>query len=200
MNQIESGGRNLPTNPGITRAELFRRGGVTVALVAGTPTIFAAGCSTSIPRVADIKLTSLEQTVVDLRKFAAAKSIELPGKWTPAHVFRHCAQSIEYSMSGYPKMNSWLFRNTIGPIAKSKFIGDGQMSHDINDPIPGAPDIANSDDHSAAIGELIVVIEKYSAYRDELRDHFAFGGATHEQYEKLHAMHIADHLSAMTIV
>ncbi|MCR9140633.1 MAG: DUF1569 domain-containing protein [bacterium] len=147
----------------------------------------------------EVRLTRLDQTVIDLRRVAAAESVELPGKWTPAHVFRHCAQSIEYSMSGYPKMNSWLFRNTIGPIAKSKFIGDGAMSHSLNDPIPGAPDIENTDDHAAAIEELIVVIERYVAYGDVLRDHFAFGEATHAEYEALHAMHIADHLSAMQL-
>src|SRR5687767_1465623 len=41
--------------------------------------------------------------------------------WNPIEVFNHCAQSIEYSINGYPDLKSNFFRHSIGPLAFSVF-------------------------------------------------------------------------------
>ena len=41
--------------------------------------------------------------------------------WSPAEVFNHCAQSIEYSISGYPELKPAWFRSSVGPLAFSVF-------------------------------------------------------------------------------
>ena len=74
-----------------------------------------------------------------------------------AWALAHCAQSIEYSLTGYPKLRSGLFRATIGPLAKRKFIRANRMSHDVSAPVPGAP-VLDGDDVAAAKARLVAAV------------------------------------------
>ena len=66
------------------------------------------------------------------------------GAWKLAQVLEHAAQSIEYSMSGFPEMKSAAFRATIGAAAFAVFDARGAMSHSLEEPIPGAPALAEA--------------------------------------------------------
>ena len=61
------------------------------------------------------------------------------GNWSSIQVLEHLAQSVEYSMSGYPQHKSEIFRSTIGPMAFAVFSSKGRMHHHLEEPIPGAP-------------------------------------------------------------
>lgn len=115
------------------------------------------------------------------------------GPWTLAHTLEHCAQSIEYSLSGYPALRSGLFRATVGRIAKRKFLSAGRMRHDLAAPVPGAPALASSD---AAVAEarLRAAIAAFQAHEGAFADHLAYGPCSKAEYEALHVMHVADHL------
>lgn len=108
----------------------------------------------------------------------------------------HCAQSIEYSMSGYPALRSALFRAVVGRLAKRQFLRRGAMSHDTSAPLPGAPP-AEASSLEEATARLRRAIEAFRRFDGPLAPHLAFGECTKEEYEKLHAMHIADHLRAV---
>ena len=49
------------------------------------------------------------------------KSLVSSGKWSPAHVFKHNAQSIDYSMAGFPESKSALFQSLLGKPAFAVF-------------------------------------------------------------------------------
>lgn len=120
------------------------------------------------------------------------------GAWSLAWVLEHCAQSIEYSMTGYPVLRSGLFRATIGRIAKGKFLRSGAMSHDVEAPIAGAPALSLSDANEA--GErLRHAIVAFRAHEGPLADHLAYGACTKTDYEALHAMHVTDHFSKLRL-
>ena len=44
------------------------------------------------------------------------------GEWNLYQVFTHCAQSVEYSMLGYPVHKSDVFKNTVGKTAFSLLV------------------------------------------------------------------------------
>jgi hypothetical protein len=120
---------------------------------------------------------------------------EVRAGFTYGQLLEHCAQSIEYSMTAYPELRSGLFRATIGKIAKAKFLRQGFMQHDVNAPIPGAPALANDVDVARARERLLAAMAALESTTAELAPHLAFGRCTRDEYEKIHAMHIAEHLS-----
>jgi hypothetical protein len=119
-----------------------------------------------------------------------------PQRFTPAQTLVHCAQSIEYSMTGYPSLRSGLFRATIGPLVKRKFLAAGAMSHDVTAGIAGAADPAADADLASAMSRLRAAIARFRAFEGALAPHLAYGACTKADYEKLHSMHVADHLGA----
>jgi hypothetical protein len=123
---------------------------------------------------------------------------ELAGGAPPgaAWALAHCAQSIEYSISGYPRLRSGLFRATIGPLAKRKFLRAGAMSHDVRAPIAGAPDIPADLALADARTRLAAAIAAFRAHAGALAPHLAYGACTRDEYAALHLLHVEDHLRA----
>jgi hypothetical protein len=141
----------------------------------------------------NLRLTSLAEAASVLEKLELTRA-RARGAWSVAQVFVHCAQSIEYSLTGFPKYKPWLFRVTIGKLALAKFIGQGAMRHDENAQIPGAP---GPEDLSPQLGRerLLRAIAAFSAHEGALAPHFAYGDVDRPRYDRVQAMHIADHLS-----
>lgn len=107
----------------------------------------------------------------------------------------HCAQSIELSQTGYPRLKPWLFRATIGRLAKRTFLRRGFMTHDTTAPIAGAPELADLP-VTEAVTRLRAAIAGFAA-GGELCPHLAYGPCSRAEYERLHAMHVADHWASL---
>ncbi|MEI7446920.1 MAG: DUF1569 domain-containing protein [Burkholderiales bacterium] len=112
-----------------------------------------------------------------------------------AQTLVHCAQSIEYSMTGYPQAKSALFQRTAGSAAFAFFSWRGRMSHDLGEPIPGAPALGGLD-AAQAEARLRRAVQDFEQWRGPLRPHFAYGELSREDYARAHAMHLANHFSA----
>jgi hypothetical protein len=123
---------------------------------------------------------------------------KLQGSWSLAQVLGHCAQSIEYSLNGYPKLKPAWFRATVGPLVKRRFLGRGEMSHDLEGAIEGAPLVDPNEPLREVISRLRSAIAKFRAHSGPLAPHLAYGACSRDEYEKLHAMHIANHFSRFT--
>lgn len=91
-----------------------------------------------------LSFASLAQAEAELSALEAAKDVRSSATWTWAQTLEHCAQSIEYSMTGYPELKSKVFRSAIGPAALEFFSWRGRMTHDLAEPIPGAPEDGTS--------------------------------------------------------
>ncbi|MCB1176729.1 MAG: DUF1569 domain-containing protein [Leptospiraceae bacterium] len=157
-------------------------------------------CSSGdIKMVKEVRLHSLEESLTELEKLENAKSITTTGNWDINQIFEHMAQSIEYSLSGYPDNKPYIIRKTIGRIVLSKFLGQGYMSHDLNSPIPGAPTLNKNPDFKPGISRLKNAIYSFINYTGEPKIHFVYDSVSKKEYDKIHAMHIANHLSALDI-
>lgn len=122
------------------------------------------------------------------------------GHWNPAQTFLHCAQSIEYSMTGYPEHKSDVFKETIGSLAFSAFALKGAMTHPLDQPIPGAPDLSPSQSVSVAIAQLKKSLLDFQQFDGALQPHFAYGELTKKEYEVAHVMHIYNHFDEIETV
>lgn len=115
--------------------------------------------------------------------------------WSPAEVFNHCAQSIEYSISGYPQLKPGWFRSSVGPLAFSVFAARGAMRHPLNEAIPGAAPLNAPATQAQALQRLQQAFTDFAAYQGELQPHFAYGALSHADYAQAHVLHLYNHLS-----
>ncbi|TGL08320.1 DUF1569 domain-containing protein [Leptospira bouyouniensis] len=124
--------------------------------------------------------------------------LKLAGNWSPGKVLSHCAQSIEFSINGYPEMKSSLFRGSIGKIAFSVFAFKNKMNHGLEEPIPGAEEISNQTEVKVGAKRLIQAIELFEKTSESsLRPHFAYGELTKEEYDLAHTLHIKNHMERL---
>lgn len=113
------------------------------------------------------------------------------GAFTLAQMLEHAAQSVEFSMQGFPAPKSALFQGTLGRAAFAVFDARGTMRHGLDEPIPGAP--ALSLPLEAAIQRLLAALQAFEAWQQPLAPHFAYGALDKNQYTRAHLMHLANH-------
>jgi hypothetical protein len=121
------------------------------------------------------------------------------GEWSPYQIFTHCAQSIEFSLSGFPEHKSEFFKNTAGQLAFSAFSTKGQMTHSLSEPIPGAPRIELVPDIQSALNRFKRSLIDFQQFEGKLAAHFAYGELSKPDYERAHVMHFYNHLYEITV-
>ncbi len=168
----------------------FLATGAAAAVVLSLP-----ACSGKSASDRQLVITSLADALREVVRLGEPAALDVAATWTWSKTLLHCAQSIEYSMMGYPEARSALFRHTAGPAAFSYFKSRGRMSHNLLEAIPGSPLL---DAHAA--GELALTtlrksIERFEQFNGTLAPHFAYGKLSKEDYALAHAMHIANHVS-----
>lgn len=129
----------------------------------------------------------------------AGKPLRSLRGWSPAEVFNHCTQSIDYSISGYPELKPGWFRSTIGPMAYSVFSARGAMRHALDEAIPGAAASGQPASTSEALQRLQQAFADFAAHRGALQPHFAYGALSHAEYAQVHVLHLYNHLSLIRV-
>ena len=146
--------------------------------------------------MSSLRCTTFTDVLAALDSLPLTTPRAVPQRFTPAQALVHCAQSIEYSMSGYPRLRSAFFRATVGPLVKRKFLRAGSMAHDLAAPIAGAPAVPADADLASSLARLRAAIAAFRAFDGALLPHLAYGPCSKSEYEALHSMHVADHLRA----
>ncbi len=145
-----------------------------------------------------LRLSSLDSTRKLLETIYSNPKFRSTGQWDANSVLHHCAQSIEYSIIGYPENKNILFQKTIGKVVLTVFLSKGFMKHNLADPIPGAPPLpAASNDFSSGLERLKNAINSFTNHTGDFAPHFVYGHVSKSEYDKIHAMHIANHFNAM---
>lgn len=135
---------------------------------------------------------------IDLLDQMATNRPVTRGEWNLSQILIHCAQSVEYSMDGFPEHKSDLFKHTVGSLAFSAFSAKGEMTHGLSEAIPGAPAIDRGEDVSAAWQRFRDSMVRFKNHQGSLAPHFAYGALSKVEYEQAHAMHFYNHLQEMT--
>jgi hypothetical protein len=156
-------------------------------VVLGVPAASLAACSPGpVQTFAD--LASAMKAIDGL-----ASGHKKSGAWSLAQMLHHAAQSVEYSLSGFPEMKSGVFRATVGNAAFAMFDARGKMSHALDEPIPGAPALDKDAPLPAAIERALAALRAFEAHTGALKPHFAYGALDKTQYTRAHLMHLANH-------
>ena len=144
--------------------------------------------------MSEARLSSLQEARAAVRALLQSDAVRpRTGAWTLPQILDHCAQSIDASMRGFPVHKPALIKKTVGRLVLRRFLSKGAMSHNKNSPIPGLPPPRDGE-LGAAVDRLCEAIDAFAAFEGETAPHFVYGPTTKDQYDRLHAMHIADHL------
>ena len=162
--------------------------GATAAATLGAPALWLAGPH---PPVATFPDTASVHAWLDALLAHPHRSTTA---WPLPQVLEHAAQSIDYSLDGYPSLRAPWFRASVGPLAFATFARRGAMSHDTVEAIPGAPALAG-EDLDAAVARLAAALDRFEQAPPGQRfaPHFAYGELDRDDYRCAHLMHLADH-------
>lgn len=116
--------------------------------------------------------------------------------WPCAEVIAHCAQSIEFSLHGFPVLKPAWFRATLGPIAFEVFDVIGAMRHSLIEPIPGAASLSDAV-WPHVLTRFEAALAAFEAHRGAYMPHFAYGQLNRQDYERAHLMHFAQHMQLL---
>lgn len=126
------------------------------------------------------------------------QSLTTTGAWSLNQILDHCAQSVEYSISGFPEHKSAVFKYTVGKLAFAAFSTKGKMLHALDEVIPGAPLIKLVPiaplSMALAFIRLRHSLAAFQQYHGDFAPHFAYGALSKADYEQAHAMHFYNHL------
>jgi len=119
------------------------------------------------------------------------------GPWNLSQTLQHCAQTVRYSVTGYPRLKPALFRATAGALAKRVFLRRGAMKHSLGATIDGAPPLDPGLPVAQAASGLADAVALFSGHPGPHALHPAYGRCTHDEFAQLHAMHLAEHLPGL---
>lgn len=139
------------------------------------------------------QVQSLEASLRWLDGLEKAARVKAIGAWPMGAVLEHLAQSIEMSMDGFPQPKGPLFQRTAGSAAFAFFKWRGRMSHNLAEPIPGAPSLGAGADWRPAALRLRQAITRFNGYSGALKPHFAYGELSKPEFALAHSLHIANH-------
>jgi hypothetical protein len=148
------------------------------------------------PALPEPRFESMGAALRTLEQLKAAPA-RMSGAWDLPHVLHHVAQSIEYSMSAFPQPKPAWFQATLGSYAFALFNARGQMSHGLDEPIPGAPAIAQGQPLAPAVDHAMAALQAFERHSGALAPHFAYGSLDKAAYARAHLMHLANHWRAL---
>jgi hypothetical protein len=99
------------------RIDRDRRGFIATMATATLAAAASSACSGQPTGARSLRFASLAEAAVELDQLAQAPALASTTDWSWAQTLVHCAQSIEYSMIGYPSGKSALFQRTVGTAA-----------------------------------------------------------------------------------
>jgi hypothetical protein len=155
----------------------------------------AAGCQDAGMQDRQLVFRSQADATRELAALARAEPLSTTTAWNWAQTLTHGAQSIEYSMTGYPQARSALFQRTVGAAAFAVFAWRGRMTHDLGEAIPGAPTLVAGAAVEIALARLTKPVADFTVWTGPLHPHFAYGALDKDAFAHAHAMHLANHFS-----
>lgn len=163
--------------------------------VAGAVSPALTGCAASGRQ---LKFSTIDEVLAEMDLMEENLDILVMDQpWSLYKALTHMAQSMEYSMTGYPKLDSPLVQS-IKKIGFVTFKSQGYMSHNLAAPVPDAPEITDEGPIEDAFLRLRNACGDFQNYTGALHPHFSYGTLSYEDWELAHSFHCANHLSNLT--
>lgn len=118
---------------------------------------------------------------------------ETLGQWSLAQMCNHLSTALLMSVEGFPGRAPWIVRTTIGGFARRRILKTGRMATGIRLPVEFQPKPGL--DARAEAETLRASLMYYAAHQGPPVVHPLLGKMTRGEWDRLHAIHCAHHLS-----
>jgi hypothetical protein len=146
-----------------------------------------------------LRFESLAEAARALAPLRDATSVEVSrGTWSAARALHHCAVSIECSVRGFPSVKPWLVRAIARRLVLARFMRRGYMRHDVDAAVPGVDEPDPGPAIAPAVDHLLAAIAELQGAQT-VAPHAIFGAMSAAEYDRYHAMHIAEHASTFVV-
>ncbi|PCJ32887.1 MAG: hypothetical protein COA99_16185 [Moraxellaceae bacterium] len=167
--------------------------GVAVTAAVGTS---LTGCGAAEGR--QLTFSTIDEVLSELDLMEAnVDTVIMDQPYSLYKALTHMAQSLEYSMTGYPKLDSPVVRS-VKKIGFLAFKSQGYMTHDLAAPVPDAPAISDEGPLDAAFLRLRNACNDFQVHTGALHPHFSYGVLNRDDWELAHSFHCANHFSKLT--
>ena len=144
-----------------------------------------------------LSFASLDEVMADAENLLA-KGYERAGNWDLAQVCLHLADWMRFPVEGFPKLPVflrplfWLFRMTVGPAKRLKYVAEGMPS--------GKPTMPQTvaqagGDAVLAVAKLKEAAARFEAYTGTIHPSPLFGAMNKDEALQLQLVHCSHHLS-----
>jgi hypothetical protein len=113
--------------------------------------------------------------------------------WNLGQICSHLAGAFKGSVEGFPMRPPWIIRVLFGKVAKTKILGSGKMAEGIK--LPEAVLPKPGLDARAEAEALRAAVAYYVDHPEKRAPHPMFGQMTGPEWDLLHRIHCAHHLS-----
>lgn len=120
--------------------------------------------------------------------------VETTGNWSYFQILTHCAKSTNAIMRGFSTKKSWFLRRFVGPFALRKVFKQGFIPAGVGTSAKGVSVQRVEGDEKAALAELRKFMSEFEGYTGPLAEHPFFGKLNKEQWTRLAAIHMANHM------
>jgi hypothetical protein len=138
-----------------------------------------------------LSFSRLEEIMPDVDRLLAGY---VPvGNWSLGQVCNHTSGTIRASIEGSEVNAPWLVRKTLGPVIRKRILSTGKIKEGIKTLESYVPK-SGLDDRAEAEA-LRASIAYYLTHPEPRASHPFFGRMTAEEWDLLHRIHCAHHLS-----
>ena len=162
-----------------------------------------SGRSVSRYRATAATLARMQRRALQFNNFAELKadlnrlrgvSYQRAGSWSLAQVCEHMARVMTMSMDGFGDMRVPWYIRVAGPLMKRVVLKRGKMPAGVRGPKEMMPADSTADD-GRQLDDFLAAIERYERFDQPLQPSPLFGPTTREEWDRVHLIHAAHHLS-----
>lgn len=143
----------------------------------------------------ELRYATLAEFAADMEQLAAGEH-ETTGNWRFAQILKHLRQPMEFSLDGWPFMQPWLLRATVGKLIKGRILKKGmpsgfQLKGKARDVLIVKDDDLSLEDELQLMRDTLKRVETESL----LPIHPFFGKLRDGEAYRLHCRHCELHMS-----
>jgi Protein of unknown function (DUF1569) len=138
-----------------------------------------------------LRFARLEEVMPDVDRFA--QGYTTVGHWKLGQICNHMTKTVNGSLDGFDTMAPWLLRTLVAPLVMKRVLKTESMPEGIRVPkeiLPGA----DLDDRTE-VEALRAALARFIAHQGPVAVHPFFDRITREQWDHIHRIHCAHHLS-----
>jgi len=144
-----------------------------------------------MPARRELSFHSLNDVMPDVDRLLEGH--ETVGNWSLGQICNHLANAVQLSVEGIPFRFPWIVRAVVAPWVKGPIFRTGKMREGVKLPAKALPKPGL--DARAEAEALRAALNYYARVTEPLANHPMFGAMSRAEWDRLHCIHCAHHLS-----